>query len=143
MQDCKNSKKQIERDTEKQLEKKNVELQKTVEEQESTRRLVKKLEVEIKDIKERQVEMMKMKNELLKTIEAKNSVITNLMFKENDYKKKVNEALQLVEAAFIEKDAALQREILIKGIKFLIILINKIFILSFLFYCFRRNGQTL
>lgn len=99
-----------------ELEKKTKQLQNALEEQACTRKLVKKLENVIEDVKEKQKEIVDVKDNLLKTLNEKNELINQLNFKETESKRKVNEALQLVEAALVEKDAALQRETQTKGI---------------------------
>lgn len=113
---CTNLKEKVDRDSMEQIKRKNDELERAKEEQTVTRNLVKKLQVEIKDIKDKQEDMVNTKDELLKTLNVKNSIISGLIFKENESKIKISEALQLVEAALIEKDAALQREINTKSI---------------------------
>lgn len=103
------------KDTESQMAKKDTQLKRAIDEQHVTRNIIKKLETELKEIKTKQKEIIEMRCNFLKKISDKNNIIKELSMKENESKVKVKEALQLVEAALIEKDAALHRELQTQG----------------------------
>lgn len=62
--------------------------------------------------------IMVLRDELQNKLDMKNSLIEELKAKDIEAKVKVTEAVQIVEAAFFEKDAALLREAKAKGNSF-------------------------
>lgn len=108
------------------LKSKSKALEQATEEQKATVNVMKKLEVELKDMQLKQKEISNMRNKLENSTKNKNKMIEELKVKEEESKAKVSEAVHLVEAALIEKDAALLREKQAKCIKNIIIFALKI-----------------
>ncbi|KAL3267128.1 hypothetical protein HHI36_011268 [Cryptolaemus montrouzieri] len=78
--------------------------------QDSSTKIIQNLEEEILALQHRLKQSDKIKNELTRTINKQNKKIQNLEDKNKEYVVKVNEAVQIVEAACMEKDFALMRE---------------------------------
>ncbi|XP_044749847.1 desmoplakin-like [Coccinella septempunctata] len=79
--------------------------------EDSSTKIIKNLEEEILALQQRLSQSNQVKEELSKTINKQNKKIKSLEDRNKEYVTKVNEAVQVVEAACIEKDFALMREL--------------------------------
>lgn len=79
--------------------------------EDSSTKIIKNLEEEILALQKRLNQSNKAKDELNKTISKQNKRIKSLEDKNKEYVTKVNEAVQVVEAACLEKDFAIIREL--------------------------------
>ncbi|KAK5643104.1 hypothetical protein RI129_006949 [Pyrocoelia pectoralis] len=92
------------------LDQKNADLEKAVTIHKGTSAQVKHLEVQVKQLESKVRDIMRIRDKLQVTLEAKDNIIKELKSKDRAAKEKVTEAVQVVEVALLEKDAALFRE---------------------------------
>lgn len=83
--------------------------------EDSSTKIIKNLEEEILALQQRLSQSNQVKDELNKTISKQNKKIKSLEDKNKEYVCQVNEAVQVVDAACMEKDLALLRELESKG----------------------------
>lgn len=87
----------------------------TLENQAGALKIVKNLESEILSLQKRMQESEKSLNKLNRNIKEKDEVILKITRMNHEYREKVSEAVQVVQAALNEKDAALFKEREAKG----------------------------
>lgn len=87
----------------------------TLENQAGALKIVKNLEAEVLVLQKRLQESEKSLAKCQRMVKEKDEALANITKKNNEYREKVGEALQVVQAALNEKDAALFREKEAKG----------------------------
>lgn len=92
------------------LNNKHLELKESIQNHKDTLSKVEHLEKEVTKLQDKIKEIVKMRNELEKKLIIKNNLIEDLKIKDLQAKSKVTEAIQIVEVACYEKNAALFRE---------------------------------
>lgn len=92
------------------LKNKADELQEALNEQRNLFKIVKKLEKELEELQTTQKETAELREKLDKALKEKSNVVERLKLRLMDSQAKVHEAVHVVEAALLEKDAALARE---------------------------------
>lgn len=92
------------------------ELKQLTENHQDTMKAVENLQGNIQRLQIENQNLHQERNKLTQTVSEKNNLISGLRVKEKESQTKVAEAIQIVEAAFIEKDASLLREQQAKGI---------------------------
>ena len=83
--------------------------------QQNTLKTVQVLEEENRRLQSEHVTDCKKKSNLIKCLQQKDITIKELQMRDVECRSKVSEAIQIIEAALLEKDAALLRENQIKG----------------------------
>lgn len=97
-------------ETSKLLQKRNEDLEKSVSYQNTATSQIKLLEDDIKELQRKVQEIITIRDQHQITLSNKKMLIEELKLKDMEAKRKVTEAIQLIEAACLEKNAAILNE---------------------------------
>ncbi|KAB0799617.1 hypothetical protein PPYR_07497 [Photinus pyralis] len=92
------------------IDQKRAELEKAISFQQTTTEQMNRLENEVKKLESKIRDSTRIRDKLQVSLEMKDNVIQEMKAKERTAKEKVTEAVQIVETALFEKDAAVFRE---------------------------------
>lgn len=99
----------------KSLDNKQTEIAAIIDSKKTEIENVKKLETKLDGLKTKIAQLEDVNDELRNSFHEKERQIQNVMIQNSDYREKVTEALQVVQAALNEKDGALLREAAVKS----------------------------